>query len=136
MSPRITFGLTLAGVLLAGAPLPWLTRTAPAPAETQQRVEEQESVYATLRVTGAPVKLCLRVGTALYELTDELPWEGELPLPGGCAASDIVVEAAWPEPGEQAVTLTLEPDGRETRSCTRWADAATGELHDIFHFVW
>lgn len=137
MSPRVTFFLTLTGVLIAGAPLPWLTgapEPAP-PAAAEHASAARQSVYATLRATGKPEKLQLRLhGELLAEVAGDLPWEGELLLPEGCEALDIEVEAAWTEPGEQAATLTLEPDGQDARSCTRWAE--TGTMHDVFHFVW
>ena len=137
MSPRATFFLTLLGVLLAGAPLPWLTgaeeATVPVAAEPAQT--DRQQVYASLRATGRPEKLQLRLhGELLAEVDGDLPWEGDLLLPVGCNATDSEVEAVWPEPGEQAVTLTLEPDGREACSCTRWAEAGT--MHDVFNFVW
>lgn len=137
MSPRAAFFLTLLGVLIAGAPLPWLTGAAepavPAAAETESAA--RQAVYATLRATGKPEKLQLRLhGELLAEVAGDLPWEGELLLPEGDEASDIEVEAVWSEPGEQAVTLTLEPDGRDACSSTRWAE--NGTMHDVFHFVW
>lgn len=137
MSPRTTFFLTLLGVLLAGAPLPWLTGAAesavPVTAEAEQ--PDRQPVYASLRATGRPDKLQLRLhGELLAEVDGDLPWEGDLLLPVGSNATDIEVEAVWPEPGEQAVTLTLEPDGRDACSCTRWAEAGT--MHDVFNFVW
>lgn len=137
MSPRATFFLTLLGVLIAGAPLPWLTGAAEpavtAAAETTPAA--RQAVYATLRATGKPEKLQLRLhGELLADVTGDLPWEGDLLLPVGSEAADIEVEAAWAEPGAQAVTLTLEPDGRDACSCTRWAEAGT--MHDVFHFVW
>lgn len=137
MSPRAVFLLTLVGVLIAGAPLPWLTgASAPAePAAAEAAPAARQLVYATLRATGKPEKLQLRLhGELLAEVTGDLPWDGDLSLPEGCEALDIEVETAWPEPGEQAVTLTLEPDGRDARSCTRWA--GTGTMHDVFNFVW
>lgn len=137
MSPRATFFLTLFGVLIAGAPLPWLTgetESATPPAAVTATTARQP-VYATLRATGKPEKLQLRFhGELLVEVTGELPWEGDLLLPKGGSVSDIEVEAVWTESGAQAVTLTLEPDGRDACSCTRWAEAGT--MHDVFHFVW
>lgn len=137
MSPRATFFLTLLGVLIAGAPLPWLTGDAEsaASAAVVTATTARQPVYATLRATGKPEKLQLRLhGELLAAVIGELPWEGDLLLPMGSEAADIEVEAAWAEPGEQAVTLTLEPDGRDACSCTRWAE--NGTMHDVFHFVW
>ena len=140
MSPKLTLFLSFLGVLAAGSPLLWLTRspeptvlTASAPAENTGK----EAVYAVLRVTGNPTRVVLRLhGELLAEVTDACPWEGDLLLPSGMSVAEVEVESAWPAPGEQAVTLTLEPDGKEARSCTRWADAVTGTLHDVFNFVW
>ena len=140
MSPRCTFLLTLAGVLLAGLPLPWLTRVAETPAvqpEPQKPVAE-EPVYATLRCTGNPSRIVLRYGGGelLSVAAADLPWEGELMLPRGQRSAELEVEAAWETPGEQAMTLTLEPAGLPECSCTRWSDAGEGTMHDIFTFVW
>lgn len=139
MSPKLTLLLTFAGVLAAGVPLLWLTQSPEPPQMTSSATAElpTEPVFASLRATGAPSKMALRYhGRLLAEITDGCPWEGELNLPTEIAAAEIEVEALWPTAGEQAVTLTLEPAGREACSCTRWADAAEGKLHDIFTFVW
>ncbi len=139
MSPGLTLILTFAGVLAAGVPLLWLTQkpVSPQPPAAASAGQQVSAVFATLRATGAPSKMVLRYhGRLLAEITDGCPWEGELNLPAEIAAAEIEVEALWPTPGEQAVTLTLEPAGREACSCTRWADAAEGKLHDIFTFVW
>ncbi len=139
MSPKLTLFLTFAGVLAAGVPLLWLTQkpVSPQPLAAASAGLQETAVFATLRATGAPTEMALRYhGRLLAEITDGCPWEGELNLPTEIAAAEIEVEALWPTPGEQAVTLTLEPAGREACSCTRWADAAEGKLHDIFTFVW
>lgn len=139
MSPKLTLFLTFAGVLAAGVPLLWLTQkpVSPQPLAAAPAGQQETAVFATLRATGAPTEMALRYhGRLLAEITDGCPWEGELNLPTEIAAAEIEVEALWPTPGEQAVTLTLEPAGREACSCTRWADAAEGKLHDIFTFVW
>lgn len=139
MSPKLTLFLTFAGVLAAGVPLLWLTQkpVSPQPLAASPAGQQETAVFATLRATGAPTEMALRYhGRLLAEITDGCPWEGELNLPTEIAAAEIEVKALWPTPGEQAVTLTLEPAGREACSCTRWADAAEGKLHDIFTFVW
>lgn len=139
MSPKLTLLLTFAGVLAAGVPLLWLTQKPESPQMPASAAAEQptEPVFATLRATGTPSEIALRYhGRLLVEIKDACPWEGELALPTEISAADIEVEVLWPTPGEQAVTLTLEPAGREACSCTRWADAGVGKLHDIFTFVW
>lgn len=139
MSPRITFLLTLAGVLLVGLPLPVLTRSAEvqsaaAPAATV----EKATAWAALSYTGNPQSIRLRpVGGTWMEVdcttgSSDL----ELELPAG-AAVEIEVEAEW-ENAEalQVLSLSLEPAGRETRTETQWKEEGSRTLHSIFTFKW
>lgn len=138
MSPRTTFLLTLAGVLLVGAPLPLLTRVAEqSPAETSAEAAVRQPVYATLQFTGTPQAFRLRGSKDAWKEMDAASpsqdFELELPLSGRI---EIEVEARWESTEPQAVTLTLEPDGYESRSETQWKEAGSNTLHSIFTFIW
>lgn len=137
MSPQRTFFLVLMAVFLAGAPLPWLTRDA-APQQVDTPVQAaKEAVYATLRCTGNPTKLVvLHEGKILLSIEHPEPvWEGEWQLPAE-GALYLEVQADWQQEGAQAVTIELEPQGRELRSCTRWSFGIPGAWSDSFSFVW
>ena len=139
MSPRATFLLTLLGVLLVGIPLPLLTcqaeRTpAAAPAE---RMAETETTYAALRFTGQPRSIRLRhSGGEWQELDTSLNQnEFELELPKQTTI-ELEIQAEWDDSALQAVSLTLEPTGREALMKTLWKEEGSSELHDIMTFTW
>lgn len=138
MSPRTTFLLALAGVLLVGVPLPLLTRAAEyTPVEPSAEKAVRKTVYATLRLTGTPQALRLRYGKDAWKELDSSSasqeFELKLPLSGRI---EMEVEARWKSPEPQAVTLTLEPDGYESRSETHWKEEGSIVLHNIFTFTW
>ena len=138
MSPALTSMLTLGGVIVAGLPLLWLTAPAPPaqqPAEIKAPTNTQE-VYITVHFSGTPTSISLRHdGTTIAEWQE--PGEMQtctLQLP----QSDIIeleAEAHWQPDytGSNAISITIEPANRESRSCTRWGDTL---LHDIFTFTW
>ena len=137
MKPRLTFTFTLMAVLLVGLSLYRLT-SAPAPVSAQ-KVEEAapiETIYATLQFTGQPTSLVLRHGSREWTVDTSLqPAEIELELPRG-KSIDLEVEAHWAEEDFRCITLTLEPDGRESRSVTHWAENSSNTLHNVYTFTW
>ncbi len=139
MSPRVTFLLTLAGVILVGVPLPLLTSkntTAPA-AATNAGEAARRTVYATLRYTGQPTQLQVRRGKGEWVGVDcsssPSEFEMQLPLSG---LLEIEIQGHWAESAPHAVTLTLEPDGYEPRSATEWKEDGSNHLHSVFRFTW
>ena len=137
-SPRTTFLLTLVGVLLVGLTLHHLTTATPPPAATpaDNREAPVENVYATLQFTGQPESLVLRHGDRDWTADTSLhPAELEVKLPR-VPRVEIEVLASWPERGQQVVTLILEPDGRESRTATRWSEKDSDHLHHVFTFQW
>ncbi|MBR5888755.1 MAG: hypothetical protein IKY92_01770 [Akkermansia sp.] len=138
MSPRVTFLLTLAGVILVGIPLPMLTGNNDAPA-VEIRAEEaaRRSVYATMRFTGQPRQLQVRLGKEEWLDVDcsQSPSEFELQLPLS-GLMEIEIQGQWEDSAPHAVTLTLEPDGYETRSATEWKEEGSNKLHSVFRFTW
>lgn len=139
MAPRTIFLLTLAGVLLAGAPLPWLTRVASpaasAPSETAPAAQT-ELIYATVRFTGKPLNLRLRQGNQEWVAdTTQMPAELELET-AATSPLELEVLAEWEDASPQAVTLELEPEGRESRTETHWKPEGSTQLHSLFTFTW
>lgn len=137
MKPRLTFLFTLMAVLLVGLSLHRLT-SAPAPANAE-RIEETtpvEAIYATVQFTGKPTSLVLRHGSREWTVDTTLqPAEIELELPR-VKSIDLEVEAHWAEEDFRCITLTLEPDGRESRSVTHWAETSSNTLHNVYTFTW
>lgn len=138
MSPRATFLLTLAGVILVGIPLPRLTRkNDTAPVEIKAEEAARRHVYATLRYTGQPGQLQVRLGKDNWMEVDcshsPSEFEMELPLSG---LMEIEVRGHWEDAAPHAVTLTLEPDGYESRSATEWKEEGSNNLHSVFRFTW
>ena len=139
MNPVLTATLTLAGVLLAGAPLLWLTAS-PAVQKPEPQLAaatQQEEVYTVIRFSGAPETITLRYqGQTLAEYTapEGGSIDATLSLPAGDAC-ELEAEAVWPADaaGAQALTIILERPGREPLSCTRWGE---GIIHDIFTYAW
>lgn len=142
MSPRISFLLALAGVLAAGVPLLWLTAPAPAAATSPHAPspEGHEPVYMTLRFTGNPTQGTLRLDgedIATLPAGCRSPWETELSLPSRASLLELEAELHWPEGSpEQAVTINLEPLGKEARRDTQWTGSNGSLLHAIFTFTW
>lgn len=140
MSPRATFLLTLLGVLLVGIPLPLLTskagRTSTTTAPAKQ-VAEMETIYANISFTGQPRNIRLRhSGGEWIELDSSLSQnEFELELPKQ-AVIELEIQAEWENASLQAVSLTLEPTGREAIMKTLWKDDESTQLHDIMTFTW
>ena len=139
MSPRATFLLTLLGVLLVGIPLPLLTRKAERkPVAVQaEGVAEMKTTYATISFTGQPGSIRLRhIGGDWLELNPSLNQnELELELPA-LAALELEIQAEWKSPALQAISLTLEPEGRDALMKTLWKEEGSCELHDIMTFTW
>ena len=49
---------------------------------------------------------------------------------------EIEVQGEWEDTQPQAVTLTLEPDGYESRSATEWKEEGSHQLHSVLRFSW
>lgn len=138
MSPRTTFLLTLAGVIMVGLPLPGLMQKQETPT-TRPTTEEavRRTVYVGIRFSGQPRQLQLRHGKGEWLTVDTqssyCDAEMQLPLSG---LMEIEVQGEWEDTQPQAVTLTLEPDGYESRSATEWKEEGSHQLHTIFRFSW
>lgn len=138
MSPRVTFMLTLSGVLLVGLPLPILTRGAEAPSTPAPAAKvENESVWAVMSFTGKPQSIRLRPAGRDWQEVDITSscTEIELELP---SRNDIEIEvhAEWEGQEVQALSLSLEPPGREGKMVTQWKEEGSHTLHSIFAFRW
>ena len=140
MSPRATFLLTLLGVLLVGIPLPLLTRKAertPAAVAPAESMAEMETTYAAISFTGQPRGIRLRhSGGEWQELDSTLNQnEFELELPKQ-PSIELEIQAEWDDTALQAISLTLEPTGREAIMKTLWKEEGSSGLHDIMTFTW
>lgn len=115
-----------------------LTGNNDAPA-VEIRAEEaaRRSVYATMRFTGQPRQLQVRLGKEEWLDVDcsQSPSEFELQLPLS-GLMEIEIQGQWEEAAPHAVTLTLEPDGYESRSATEWKEEGSNKLHSVFRFTW
>lgn len=139
MSPRATFLLSLIGVLAVGASLHLLVQEPPAsPAMVKQVNAPVESVFATVEFVVQPESLTLHHGGMKWDVDTSLnPAEVELELPR-TPEVDIEVHASWAadSPAASVLTITLEPEGRESRSVTEWSRDGSRTLHSIFSFRW
>ena len=138
MAPRTTFLITLAGVLLVGLPLPFLTRvTAPA-SVPRARADDEAAItaYATVRYTGQPQSMELRHRGRIWQVDPTAsPAEIELEL-SGTTGLEMELRAAWDDAAPQAVTLTVEPDGLPPRTETQWKEEGSNTLQSIYSFTW
>lgn len=131
--------LTLTGVLLVGLPLPILTRGTEMHAEpTPTAAVEKETMWAVLTFTGKPKNISLRPVGGVWQEVDCNTSSADLELelsPG--ATVEIEVRATWENPeASQALSLSLEPAGRETKAETQWKEEGSDTLHSIFTFRW
>ncbi len=144
MTPLTRFLLTLVGVLLAGAPLVYLTM-APHGSDTLEQETPQQPTpplrtFLTLRYTGIPHSATLRhEDEVIAEVSPATasPYECFIHLPADTTSADIEVEIHWSaDSPENAVTLTLEPQGRPSRTETQWTGSNGSLLHSIFSLTW
>lgn len=140
MTPKHAFFSALTLLLLAGAPLPFLTSVAPKTASEQKPPSpDSVSVFMQLRSSGAPRSIRLfHCGKLLAAMPTpgENVWETNLPLPDA-STIELEVQAEWENPDcAQAVSITLEPPGKDASTATQWKDADSKTLHDLFSFTW
>lgn len=140
MTPKNAFFSALTLLLLAGAPLPFLTSAAPKTAsERKPPSPDSVSVFMQLRSSGAPRSIRLfHRGKLLASMPTpgENVWETNLPLPDASTV-ELEVQAEWEDPDcAQAVSITLEPPGKNALTATQWKDADSKTLHDLFSFAW
>lgn len=71
----------------------------------------------------------------LYQGTpDDLTIEEAIDLPNQSAVT-IIVEASWPEgTPDTPISITIEPDGRHSRTATNWSIGK--KLHNTYLFSW
>lgn len=145
MSPRLSFALTAAGVLLAGIPLLSLTgRVGVRPATIDGgKAELAENTPAadvplvlTARWSGKLRSLVLRYNGQEWAVTDVSAgeWEQECRLPH-TPYWEVEAEAEWQETDQesaQAVTLYFVPATLPERSVTHWTYPGDARLHSIF----
>ncbi len=142
MSPVLSFGLTLAGVLLAGVPLLYLTADAPQKQIAPRPEDEAPSThkaFVLVQFTGMPASAQLRYKgkmIAAMPAGTPSPWEEELELPTQ-GKLELEAELHWPDnSAENAVSITIEPPQQPAATDTKWATPGGSLLHDIFCFSW
>ncbi len=139
-SPPIQlFLLALAFALLA-FPLARLTGGGAVVARAESMATRAQEVSALIRLRFAhpPRQVSLR-----QEERDLLagadfsssPVEVETRLRLGADGEELRLEATWPEgTPDTAISVEIEPEGRETREVTRWSEGP--ELNDLLLFQW
>ena len=142
MRPAFTFSLALLGVLLAGAPLLYLTAEPPRREVQVDPALEKPSTtltYAEVQFTGKPTACTLRYeGNDVATMPEgaESPWKIALQLPN-CKRIELEAEILWPEgSAENAVSVTLTPAQQNSSTDTRWTGPDGSLLHDLFIFSW
>lgn len=142
MSPALTFGLTLTGVLLAGLPLLYLTADAPQKLIAPQPELEPPTTgkaFVSVQFTGLPQSAELRLrGKTLATMPADTPtpWETELELPT-TGTLELEAELHWlQDSAENAVSITIEPPKQAAETDTKWTGPDGAYLRDIFIFSW
>lgn len=141
-SPKITFLLTLVGILAAGLPLLRLTRPAEHHhhdgccchhhhAHGEEHHDSHAPAYADLRFDGEATIELLHRGRLLLTATQS-PAECRLPLADE-QLCELEVRGTWAQEGEHAVSIRLEAPHREEQNLTRWTHGK--EMHDVFIFT-
>lgn len=139
MSPRTSFLLTLAGVLLVGLPLPLLTRKPEnnSVATTVKQSGAREQVSAFINITGNPRKIKVRTSGGnwqeLESCCNHCDFEQELQI---SEPIELEIQAEWDTDEAQALSLTLEPEGKEAMTKTLWKEEGCHHIHDIMTFSW
>lgn len=110
-----------------------LTDSAPAkiagPAAQNGTAQTPIPMRVRIRCSHLPTSLSLSSGDQkLAELSTptELRWEGSVSVPIPPEGLELVLNATWPDglSGDQAITVELEPDERDSQSQTAWTDAS------------
>lgn len=128
------FRTAIAALFLAGLSflLMRLTNSAPAniagPAAQDEIAQTPIPMRVRIRCSHLPTNLSLSSGIQkLAELNTpkDLRWEGTASVPIPPEGLELMLTATWPDglAGDQAITVELEPDERETQSQTAWTDA-------------
>ncbi len=140
-SPLRQFFLTLAGVLLAGIPLYFLTTPTASPRPQSPIIASVHTspAYITIRCAHAPETITILLDQrVLVEKKSPiaLTIEEEITLPIPPSGSvRLKVEATWPEhTPDTPITITLEPEQLESHTETHWS--AGTRLNDIYTFSW
>ena len=138
------FRTWLAALSLAALSLLLFKLTAAAPAliagpDMNASAEAPVAIRLRLRCSQLPQSLKLMSGPqTLAELSPPagLRWEGTTSLPIPPEGLELTLTADWPQDseGEKAISLELEPDGRDAQSSTVWTD--TTELTEYLDYQW
>ncbi len=110
-----------------------LTDSAPAniagPAAQNELTQTPIPMRVRIRCSHLPTSLSLTSGNqklADLNAPTELRWEGTVSVPIPPEGLELALTATWADglSGDQAVTVELEPDERDSQSQTAWTDAS------------
>ena len=144
-SPALHLFIVLLGFAVFAVPLAKLTFARPeiphphAVAPIHEVPAGKTKCVITVRFVQKPTTLSLKIGgkdevTGLSN-SPASPAEttAELVLPE--AGLEVLASASWPQGSpEQALTVDIEPDGREALSLTKWS--VGGQLNEVLTFHW
>lgn len=109
-----------------------------------EKIGDRVSSLMVVRCVSKPEELVVRLGgEVVFDLSKEQEFstrmekelELELLLPKG-RKMEFVVDAVWSKSaeGDQPMTISVEPDGMDERSATRWSQGRV--LNDVFFLSW
>lgn len=144
-SPPLHLLIVLLGFALFAIPLAKLTFARPEiPHNTAHHTEEvvvagKTKCHITVRSSPKISTLSLKVGgkESIAEFTSATasPMESDAQFALPDSGLELLVSAIWPQgTQEAALTVEIEPDGREAISQTRWSSG--GQLNEVLTFKW
>ncbi len=102
------------------------------------REGEKSPVFLRVRYAHKPLKISLKEAKRELIIKPDLsasPLEIETQLAIRPEGNELSLEASWPEgTPDTALTIEIEPDGRDARSETVWSQGA--DLSEILTFLW
>ena len=93
----------------------------------------------TVRAVPKLATFSLKVGgrEAVTGFSDTLasPMEADAQLALPDSGAELLVSATWPQgTTESAITVEIEPDGRDAQSQTRWSNS--GQMNEVLTYKW
>jgi hypothetical protein len=144
-SPPLHLLIVLLGFALFAIPLAKLTFARPESPHASSRHEEpvveqgKTKCRITVRAVPQPATFSLKVGgrEAITgfpaSLTSPMEADAQIALPD--SGAELLVSATWPQgTTESAITVEIEPDGRDALSQTRWS--GSGQMNEVLTFKW
>jgi hypothetical protein len=144
-SPPLHLLIVLLGFALFAIPLAKLTFARPESPNVSSRHEEpiveQGKTKCRITVRSVPKLASFSLKTAgggpiagfPASLTSPMETDAQLALPD--SGAELLVSATWP-PGtaESALSVEIEPDGRDALAQARWS--SSGQMNEVLTFKW